>query len=259
MKEILLKNIWFKTYYYKIAESGSSSLEHPAMKKLLDLALRASDILDMGCGDGTRLSKLVEKGQKGYGIDISSKAISIARKKYPNLNFLVGDLENLPYKNDSFDLVYSAFVFEHLDDPARVIEEAIRVLRPGGLFLIVSPNFGAPNRASPPYRGNRFIKLMAGLVNDFMFSKSLSWNKVEPLNTGQKYQIDDDTTIEPYLGSLLKFLKHQGLTIRYYSSCWEEELPNQSFYQRIFGFLGRTGIYPFKYWGPHLLVISEKE
>ncbi len=66
MKAILSKGIWSKAVYYEIAGKGSLDFEHPAMKKLTELAKRAKIILDMGCGEGTRLNKLIAKGQKGY-------------------------------------------------------------------------------------------------------------------------------------------------------------------------------------------------
>lgn len=254
----LKKEVWSKESYYKTAGEGSTDFDHPAMKKLQEIASISPIILDMGCGEGTRLNKLVTKNQKGFGIDISSKAIEIAKRKYPQLNFEVGDLEGLPFENEKFDLVYSAFVFEHLDNPGKVIEEGIRVLKPGGKFLIVAPNYGAPNRASPPFKGNRLSKLVKGFGKDFFPSKNLSWNKVEPIADASGYEIDWDTTVEPYIGSLINFLKNRGLKISYYSSTWKMEREDTSLLQKVFKKLGEAGIYPFKNWGPHLVVIAEK-
>ncbi len=254
----LKKEVWSKESYYKTAGEGSTDFDHPAMKKLVEIAAEFSRILDMGCGEGTRLGKLVTKNQKGFGIDISTKAIEIAKRKYPQLNFKTGDLEKLPFDDNEFDLVYSAFVFEHLDNPGKVIEEGIRVLKPGGKFLIVAPNYGAPNRASPPFKGNRLSKLAKGFVKDFLPSKNLSWNKVEPIADASGYEIDWDTTVEPYIGSLINFLKNCGLTVKFYSSCWELDLPSAGLLQKKFILLGRAGIYPFKNWGPHMFVIAEK-
>ncbi|MCJ7805513.1 class I SAM-dependent methyltransferase [Patescibacteria group bacterium] len=256
-KNNLAKSVWSKKIYYDIAAKGSLDVNHPAMKILAKLAKGANQILDMGCGEGTRLN-FVARGKECYGIDISSKAIGLAKKKYSKLHFTVGDLETLPYKNESFDLVYSAFVFEHLDNPEKVIKEGIRVLRKGGKFLVVAPNFGAPNRASPPFKGNRIKKLVKGFLFDFLPDRDLSWNRVSPIATKSKYDIDGDTTIEPYLGSLIKFFKTEGLKTEYYSSCWEQELPSAGLLQRMFRFFGQMGIYPFNLWGPHLLIVGHK-
>ena len=63
----LKKEVWSKESYYKTAGEGSTDFDHPAMKKLVEIAAEFSRILDMGCGEGTRLGKLVTKNQKGFG------------------------------------------------------------------------------------------------------------------------------------------------------------------------------------------------
>lgn len=257
-KEKLKKEVWSKENYYKTAGEGSLDSTHPAMKKLQEVASESTTILDMGCGEGTRLHSLVGEDKKGFGVDISSKAIDLAKKKYPELNFKTGDLEKLPYGDGEFDLVYSAFVFEHLDDPEKVINEGIRVLKRGGKFLIVAPNYGAPNRASPPFKGNRLKKLFTGIVNDFIGDGRLRWQKVIPIATSRKYEMDWDTTVEPYLGSLKKYFKKRGFKIFYTSSVWEKEDDRASLMQKIIRFLGQIGLYPFKHWGPHMLLVAEK-
>jgi len=258
MNSNLVKNIWSKNEYYKVAQEGSTDFDHPAMKKLIETSKKAKSVLDLGCGEGTRLAKLIKKGQRGYGIDISSKAISLAKKKYPGLNFAEGNLEKLPFEDESYDVVYSAFTFEHLENPKQVLGEAIRVLKIGGKLLIVAPNFGAPNRASPPFKGSRVSKLFLGFFGDFLSDTGLSWRKVEPIASAKNYEPDWDTTVEPYLGSLMKYLKKKDLSIEYYSSVWERDLPSSSILQKKIRILGKLGIYPFKLWGPHLLVIAKK-
>lgn len=254
----LKKEVWSKNDYYRIAGEGSSNFDHPSMKKLLELSSNAKTILDLGCGEGTRLNKLFKNGKEGYGIDISSKAIELAHKKYPKLKFIVGDMECLPFEDKTFDLVYSAFVFEHLDNPVKVLGEAIRVLKEGGKLLIVAPNFGSPNRASPPFKGNRIGKLFNGFVKDLFPKTTLEWNKVKPIADEKRYEIDWDATIEPYLGSLIGFIKKSGLKVIYYSSCWDQERRRTNLFQKKMKLLGRMNIYPFNLWGPHLLVIAEK-
>jgi SAM-dependent methyltransferase len=256
-KKYLRKTVWTKDMYFRISHKGSLDVNHPGMKILKELASRADSILDLGCGEGTRLNLLVSRG-RGVGIDISSKAISLAKKKYPNFDFRVGDLEKLPLKNKSFDLVYSAFVFEHLDNPEKVIKEAVRVLTPGGKFVVIAPNYGAPNRASPPFKGNRLAKLLVGCIKDILPKESLGWKNVVPIATTKAYEIDWDTTIEPYMGSLMGFLRSFQMKIISYNSCWSEELKGAGHLQRLFRFLGEKGIYPFNLWGPHLVLVVQK-
>lgn len=257
-KNKLVKNVWSKDEYYDFAAKGSSDVNHPVMINLKQISKNKTNLLDMGCGEGTRLANIADKGTNVYGIDISPKAIEIAKKKYPKFNFHVGNLEKLPYANEKFDLVYSAFVLEHLDNPKKAIKEGIRVLKKGSSILVAAPNYGAPNRASPPFKGNRFLKLVTGFVKDFVPSKSLNWQKVKPIADSEKYESDWDTVVEPYAGSLARYLRGLGLTVTQCSTGWRMERKNASLLQRIFRMLGEAGIYPFKNWGPHLLVIARK-
>ena len=261
MSKNKLKKIWGSKKYLDLSRKGSMDNNHPGMVILKKLVKNADSVLDLGCGSGTRLNYLTDNGRiPGLGVDISEKAIEKATKSFPKLKFVKADLENLPLKKNDFDLVYSAFVLEHLDDPEKIIEEAIRVLKPNGKLAFIAPNFGAPNRASPSFKGSRPKKLIKGFLKDMFFikDKGLNWDKVKPLSITGKYELDWDTTVEPYILSLLNYLNYKEMRIVKYSSCWSEELPNAKFLQKLFSFLGKIKIYPFSMWGPHLVVVSRK-
>ena len=125
----------------------------------------------------------------------------------------------------------------------------------------------AISTALPPHAGalpqpSRIIKLMKGLGSDllrfFRKSNSLQWQKVRPMATSKVYWSDWDTTVEPYLGSLLVFLTRNKLKIIEYSCVWEEEFTHAKLCQKVARLLSKIGIYPFKYWGPHLVVLAKK-
>jgi SAM-dependent methyltransferase len=263
LKNKLKREIWRSDVYYSLAKKGSLDRSHPGMKILSELASKSSRILDLGCGEGTRLNLISDSKRKAVGIDISEKAIELAKKSYPRLKFIVADLEKIPLKDQSFDLVYSAYVLEHLTEPVKVLNEAIRLTTHNGYLVLVAPNYGAPNRASPPFRGSRLLKFLNGVIDDFtpIFKDSddLDWTKVKPLATINNYDIDWDTTIEPYLRSLIYFLRRRKMIIKKFTTCWMEELPNARIHQVIFRFLGKLGIYPFLMWGPHLVVVAKKD
>ena len=261
-KKILKSNLWEKKSYYQKARSASLDTKHPGIVELKKLSKDSKKILDLGCGEGTKLNFLVGKGKKGVGVDISTLAVKLGNRQYPHLNFVKADLEELPFKDNQFDLTYSAFVLEHLDDPVKVINEAIRVTEPKGKLVFIAPNFGAPNRASPSFRGSRIRKFLTGFLSDIKSilrkSKRLGWKKVIPISANGSYEIDWDTTVEPYLPSLINFLGTKGIKIIKSTSLWNEEMPNAKIHQKIFRYLGEVGVYPFTYWGPHLLVVSQK-
>ncbi|HID64657.1 MAG TPA: class I SAM-dependent methyltransferase [Anaerolineae bacterium] len=92
-------------------------------------ATGAERILDAGCGEGFVVSYLLQ-GNDGLiitGIDCNLEAIEIARQMVPGVLFDVGDLREMPYGDDSFDLVMCLEVLEHLPDPQRGLCELRRV------------------------------------------------------------------------------------------------------------------------------------
>jgi SAM-dependent methyltransferase len=81
----------------------------------------------------------------GTGFDTSFEVCREVLKEYGLDPELIVDAkgENIPFPDNSFDLVFSSTVLEHTDDPWRVLDEAIRVLRPGGYLQFVFPNYGS--------------------------------------------------------------------------------------------------------------------
>jgi len=262
IKQKLKNEVWRSDIYYQLAKKGSSDINHPGMQTLLNLAKSSKMVLDLGCGEGTRLNKIISNSNVATGIDISKVAINLAKRTYPEIKFLVADLENIPLSSDTFNLVYSAYVLEHLSNPHKMLLEAIRLTKKEGQIVLIAPNYGAPNRCSPPFKGSRSKKLIKGFINDFSLlftrDKDINWEKVMPISSKLKYDIDWDTTTEPYISSLILFLKSKGLKVKYFTTCWKEELKGAKLHQKVFRLLGKIGIYPFTRWGPHLVVVAKK-
>jgi SAM-dependent methyltransferase len=103
-------------------------------------------ILDCGCGPGAISAGLAEVvGPAGHviGIDFGESQIQVAQTRVtPNLSFQVASVYSLPFGDNGFDLVFSHALFEHLADPIRGISEIRRVLRPGGVAGLCSPDWG---------------------------------------------------------------------------------------------------------------------
>lgn len=253
--------IWETQEYYRKAHEASETV-HPGLLSIKEQAEKALKILEVGCGEGSKLKLVTPPGSQGVGVDISQTAISRAQTQYPQFQFQVADAERLPFADGEFDLVLSAFTLEHLQNPERVLAEMIRVLKSRGSLALLAPNYGAPNRASPCYRGSRLKKLLTGLRRDWLGLihpiATLEWQKVTPKAKPGKYEIDWDTTIEPYLGSLVRFLKKSQIRPGKVSSFWEIE-PTLPWWQKPLAVLGKLRVYPFVYWGPHLLVIGSKQ
>ena len=112
-------------------------VEKPMMKSMLP-DLKNKKILMLGCGTGEE-SKLLEtfgaSSKQLIGIDLSNKSIEIAKNTYPDIEFVVGDMNNLPFENECFDFVYSSLAIHYNATPEKTYKEVYRVLKPDGLFL----------------------------------------------------------------------------------------------------------------------------
>jgi SAM-dependent methyltransferase len=93
-----------------------------------------STILEIGCGGGQMRDWMTKKGHRYLGTDISSSRIDDSLKSHGGPDILC-DAHFLPFRDQTFDLVYSAAVTEHLACPFLVAQEVSRVLRPGGYYL----------------------------------------------------------------------------------------------------------------------------
>lgn len=247
-----------KTFYYQIAKRASQEIgDHPGLKYLKKATLKANNILDIGCGEGSRLN-LMAGNKHAWGIDIDKYAVEQAKKQFPQHHFQTYEGKRLPYPDHNFDLVYSAFVLEHTTSPQKFIDEAIRVTKPGGKLVFLCPNFGAPNRRSPNSIESPLKKLIQGLDDDLRghIASGLHWRKVLPKSSYE--QIDDDTTVEPYLTTLITYLTSKDLEIVKASSLWELEPQTINARKALFSLLGKLGIYPFKFWGPQIFVAARK-
>jgi ubiquinone/menaquinone biosynthesis C-methylase UbiE len=114
-------------------------------------------VADLGCGSGVFADLLQKQGYTTVGLDISPKLIGLARRKYPYVEFLEGDVEHLPFPDGSLDGVLLSGLVHHLPDPSRCASEVFRVLKPGGSFVAFDPNRMNPfmylyrDRSSPFY------------------------------------------------------------------------------------------------------------
>lgn len=98
--------------------------------------------LDLGCAMGFYVERLGRLGWDAHGLDLSEYAVAEGRARGV-ANLTVGSVDALPYGDGSFDFVFSIDVVEHVEPPvaASMAAEIHRVLRPGGLCLLATPNF----------------------------------------------------------------------------------------------------------------------
>lgn len=94
-------------------------------------------VLDVGCGGGFLSNELALSGLKVTGVDLSPESLKVARAydQTKSVNYEVADAFHLPYPDESFDILTAMDFLEHVENPAIVIKEFSRVLRPGGFFF----------------------------------------------------------------------------------------------------------------------------
>ena len=137
------------------------------IKTAIDFAKITDDftLLDVGC-NRCHLLKMIRNLNKKcelWGVDIDPK---FTNNKPDNCNFKVSKVENLPFENDHFDIVFTLSTLEHVPELNSAIKEIRRVLKPGGSAIVSSPT------ESRFYRFCRF--LLFGEVKDVHVHKSIS-------------------------------------------------------------------------------------
>lgn len=105
---------------------------------------RGKRVLEIGVGLGSDHELLAAHGAELSGIDLTERAVARTSERLRNVGFRsdlrVGDAENLPYPDCSFDMVYSWGVIHHTPDTTRAAREILRVLSPGGQFKVMIYN-----------------------------------------------------------------------------------------------------------------------
>lgn len=129
----------------------------PFLDRLDDWLPFRGRLLDIGCGTGFRLSVASARGWQAEGVEPSAFASQVAREHYGQTCH-TGRLDDTPYPDDTFDAVILHAVIEHVTDPRGLIGEAARLLRPGGVIALQTPNYGS-----------RRVKL-----------RGAAWNEIRP-------------------------------------------------------------------------------
>jgi SAM-dependent methyltransferase len=228
-------------------------------------------MLEVGCGEGSNLAALAGPGRRFVGCDLSGLALRLARASAPDdgsCTLVRGEGEALPFADGTFDAVLGISLLEHLPAPDGVVEEMIRVLVPGGMLLLVSPQYGAPLGASPCRQGGGAGRFLRRLVAAHVGrpGEGLGWERVDPVVLdGVEYEGDRDTVVEPELASLRRFVAARGIRILEATSglewCSWLEYPSSRLQQgvrRVCEALGRRGLPPYRDFGPLVAVAGRR-
>ncbi len=159
-----------------------AEMQEPLNRPLWEAMLNAVEvgpgtrILDAGCGGGGASVLAAERGARISGLDAAEGLITIARERVPKGNFRVGDIENLPFDDDAFEVVFAANSLQFTEDRVAALRELGRVCTPGG--RVVVGLFGLPEQVEvrkifmamrdampePPPGGGPFELSMPGIL-----------------------------------------------------------------------------------------------
>lgn len=135
-----IANIYTQKYFDDLSDA-------PYIDKFLQYLGKDAKILDVGCGPGTFIQYLLDKGFHVEGIDLSEEMIRIAKQKIPNTVFKVMDMRTLSYDNNTFDGLLIAYSLIHIatDEIEKVLKEFFRVLKSKGIIMTITQK-GEPDK-----------------------------------------------------------------------------------------------------------------
>lgn len=134
---------------YSVEENLDSDFHRKRIETTIHLVQRAASqstepvrVLDVGSGEGhiTEYLRALPDVAEVIGLDGSVSAVESGKKRYPNLDLLVGDAYNIPFVDHYFDIVVLNNLWEHVPDPLRMLAEIKRICREGGHVVVSTPS-----------------------------------------------------------------------------------------------------------------------
>jgi SAM-dependent methyltransferase len=105
------------------------------------LAPAGSRLLDAGCGLSIWITPQLRDRYSVTGVDIQPDSIRACQQIYPGCDYRHADLYHMPFPDAAFDVVVMREVIEHFKRPADAVQEVVRLLKPGGYFVLTTPNY----------------------------------------------------------------------------------------------------------------------
>ncbi|WP_167104049.1 bifunctional 2-polyprenyl-6-hydroxyphenol methylase/3-demethylubiquinol 3-O-methyltransferase UbiG [Mycobacterium sp. DL592] len=123
-----------------LAEENYWFRRHEVVYRRLSGLCAGRDVLEAGCGEGYGADLIADVARRVIAVDYDAAAVAHVRARYPRVEVLAANLASLPLPDASVDVVVNYQVIEHLWDQPQFVTECLRVLRPGGLLLMSTPN-----------------------------------------------------------------------------------------------------------------------
>ena len=164
--------------HIRLDEQNSMEV-YSVSEELSNISISPDDkIMDAGCGHGAITDELLKKGATNIiGVDGSEERIKNYSLKYENTSYIkseISKLENLPFEDNTFDKIFCRFVLHHVTGPSKILNEYKRVLKKGGLLVLVDSDGILFNIYSRKYDfTDEFSILKKKLEMDMMIGRKL--------------------------------------------------------------------------------------
>lgn len=137
----------FRTYsgeeeaaYFQVTKADREADNTLLLQRIETLLGGAGRLLDVGCGDGLLLAQAQSRGWEPWGLEVSEALVTQIRDENGLMDIFYGTLSEAAYASTFFDAVVVVNVIEHLRDPAETMAEVSRIVRPGGIVAVHTPN-----------------------------------------------------------------------------------------------------------------------
>lgn len=190
IKKITLANIDYHTVLSSTYDEDSPHFKPENQERLrakikdFSQKTKGGKLLDAGCGTGFILNIAKDYFEEVVGLDITPAMIEKVKKE-TNVKTVVGDLYEMPFEDNSFEVCTAYGVLHHLYDPVSVIKEAYRCLKPGGYFYSDSD----PNR----YFFEAIYNLTENKNHSDIIQREIEATKKEEEMTSARYKMDKNT------------------------------------------------------------------
>lgn len=150
---------WKRIYDLSWEHWSQSDLSESDIKRILSKLPEEGKILDVGCGDGFLLSQIHNGVRELYGVDLSERALALARQRIGySVQLSQASIDQIPYTDDFFDVVVCTHTLEHVKDLTKAVSELKRVAKKRLLVLV-------PSQEYLPYTDDYHIQFFPGVEN----------------------------------------------------------------------------------------------
>jgi ubiquinone/menaquinone biosynthesis C-methylase UbiE len=169
------QNNYSSIYSHELVDAETRKRKAEFVHKLIsatNITPKETQVLEVGCHTGVFAMTLANRYMNWTGVDIDQHALqqavsSVATKELNNVIFLSANAEDLPFANNSYDLVICNHIYEHIPNPEKMLSEISRVLRPGGICY-----FSAGNRFAliEPHHRVLFLSWFPKSISNFVLT-----------------------------------------------------------------------------------------